>query len=599
MRLNREQEQCVDEEKHCLVVACPGSGKTRVITQKIAALLERHPEARICAVTFTRDAASEITERVCAAVGQARLTLSCRIGTFHSLAIRQLRNAKMLGALATPAQQYALVARAMSQASFAGAMDEAVQIVESAKTALTEHPAQDDPLYLAYAELLTRQKLIDLYDVLRDAVKLMRDGTIHPYPAQFMLVDEFQDTDGVQMAWVLEHAKAGTAITCVGDDDQSIYAWRGALGNAGMLDFQKTCGARLITLGQNYRSHKEILDLADTIIRADSTRIPKVLDAASGPGGKVVLHRVGTRFHEAETAVNVIVDDCIPLDKPSNIFERTVPAGSWVILSRNRRYLDFVESELQLRKIQYRRSGSDSLWNRAPFLQMLTLLRSLQCGGPDGVDSALHHALSRQLGAPVANNVMDTLHRLGGNDFTHILDGRIPGGTKEALLAPEMQVVATFAKLASDWRRKLAAGYLSLVINGVAGWLAGLEGDDRGKIALVERMGEFLADLDGSILMRVNSASQKNGKTENESERDGVVLTTMHAAKGLEFDKVWVVGCNDGILPSAKSGNLPEERRLLYVAVTRAKKILHLSATTETHVSPLLTEVGVVFGTEI
>ena len=149
MRLNREQEQCVDEEKHCLVVACPGSGKTRVITQKIAALLERHPEARICAVTFTRDAASEITERVCAAVGQARLTLSCRIGTFHSLAIRQLRNAKMLGALATPAQQYALVARAMSQASFAGAMDEAVQIVESAKTALTEHPAQDDPLYIA------------------------------------------------------------------------------------------------------------------------------------------------------------------------------------------------------------------------------------------------------------------------------------------------------------------------------------------------------------------------------------------------------------------------------------------------------------------
>lgn len=594
MQLNREQEQCVDEDGHCLVVACPGSGKTRVITCKIAALLRRHDNSRICAVTFTRDAANELTERVKKEIGRARFNQACTIGTFHSLAIRQLRKAGLLGSLASPAQQYDLIARASTLAKFEGTRDEAVQIVEAAKTALENHPAQSNPVYLAYTELLARQNLVDLFDILRSSVHLMRDGTISPYAVQFMLVDEFQDTDNVQMAWIMEHVKAGTAVTCVGDDDQSIYSWRGALGNAGMMEFKKRCNARLITLGQNYRSHKEILDFADTIIRADSLRIPKNLVAANGTGGCVRLHRVGSVFHEAETLATHILDQAAPLPSPTSLFDFTVPAGSWAVLSRSRRYLDVIESELQMRRIRFRRSASDSLWNRPPFLQMLTLLRSLQLGTPDGVDSALHHALSCKLGSGTANHVMDKIHSLSGNKFTHILDGRLPDGLGTTLITDEHQVVSSFSCLSASWRRHLAKGNARLVITGVARWFAGFEGSSE-KASLVERMGEFLADLNGSLLMRVNTASQQTVKSDHDSERDGVALITMHSSKGLEFDNIWVIGCNEGIVPSARSGNIPEERRLLYVAVTRAKKVLHLSATTETKPSSLLTEVGIAF----
>lgn len=596
MQLNREQAQCVEEDGHCLVVACPGSGKTRVITRKIAALLSRHPDARIAAVTFTRDSAGELTERATHEIGEAKFKLSCRIGTFHSLAIRQLRGANLLGSLASPAQQYALMGRAISQSKFGGSWEEATQIIESAKTALTEHPSHDEPVYLAYEELLSRQKLVDLYDVLRNAVTYMRDGRIKPYPVQFMLVDEFQDTDHVQMAWVLEHAKVGTLTTCVADDDQSIYSWRGALGNVGMLDYKATCNARLITLGQNYRSHSEILAFADAIIRLDEARIPKALVAARGPGGKVSLHRAGTAINEAEQVADEIERHTVPLDIPTKAFTRTVPAGSWAVLSRGRRYLDGLETELQLRKIKYRRPASDSIWNRAPFLQMLMLLRSLQSGNPDGVDSALHHALSIQFGAPAANNAMDTLHRLAGDRFSHLIDGWIPPEAQRTLVAPEMEVVTTFATLSGFWRQRLADGLYSVVISGVAKWLAKFEKDEKA-IQLIERMGVFLAEMNGSLVSRVNATSEKPNQKGNDGPKDGVVLTTMHASKGLEFDRVWVIGCNDNIIPSPKSGNLAEERRLLYVAVTRAKKVLHLSATTEAKVSPLLTEAGVTFNT--
>ncbi len=590
MQLNREQAQCVDNDGHCLVVACPGSGKTRVITHKIEALLSRHPEARICGVTFTRDSAAELSTRVIELIGEARFNLSCRIGTFHSLAIRQLRNHKLLGNIASPAQQTALVIRAMSQSKFAGNLEEAIQLIEAGKTAFTAHPSHDEPLYLVYSEILARQKLVDLYDILRDSVQFMRDGSIHPYPVKFMLVDEFQDTDNVQLAWVMEHVKAGTNATCVGDDDQSIYSWRGALGNAGMTHFKDTCDAELITLGQNFRSHREILELADTIIRADLQRIPKVLEAANGPGGKVVMHRAGTIFNEAEILVDFIASEAVPLTPPTKLFTHTVPEGAWAILARGRKYLDVVESELQTRQIQFRRAASDSLWNRAPYLQLLTILRSIQNGTVEGVDDALHYALSNRIDASAAHAAMDKLHTIMGDKLTHIMDGHLPPNIDTIFVAEEAKVLKDFALVASGWRRALFAREHQRAINSVARWLGSFEIDEA-KQKLLEKMGEYLASLKGSINERVNAVSQR----ENKSNKDkcGVLLTTMHSSKGLEFDQVWIVGCNDTVIPSPKSINLAEERRLLYVAATRAKRVLHLSATTENKVTPLLTEVGI------
>jgi superfamily I DNA/RNA helicase len=170
------------------------------------------------------------------------------------------------------------------------------------------------------------------------------------------------------------------------------------------------------------------------------------------------------------------------------------------------------------------------------------------------------------------------------------MDGHLPENLDSIFLAEESKVMKDFALVAAGWRRALFARDHQRAISGVARWLGSFEIDEE-KQKLLERMGEYLASLKGSINERVNAVTQRNRKSDK--DKHGVLLTTMHSSKGLEFDQVWVVGCNDSVIPSPKSINLAEERRLLYVAVTRAKRILHLSATTENKVTPLLTEVGI------
>lgn len=601
MQLNPEQAQCVSEDGHCLVVACPGSGKTRVITRKIAALFERHPDSRVCAVTFTRDAARELSERVIKEIGENKFKLSCRIGTFHSLAIRQLRLAGRLGKVAGPAQQYALLVRAVSQTAFDGEMQDAISIIEAAKTSLgTSSAAEGHILYRAYADLLARQKLVDLYDVLRDSVLLMRSGEIRPFPVQFMLVDEFQDTDRIQFAWVMEHVRAGVKVTCVGDDDQSIYSWRGALGYAGMEEFRKLCNAKHITLNLNYRSHAEILSLADLVITPNNdARVIKKLIAHNGAGGVVESIRVGKRSDEADEVAAAIFHDCMRLPNTGGPFTYSVPAGKWVVLARNRRHLDYIESSLQDKGIRYQRAAGDSLWTRRPFVQMLSLLRSLQTGDTDGVDDGLHYALATLVGAGEADQTLAKLHTLAGSRFKTILDGECPPIEAE-IMAEEAAVIRGFAGYSALWRQRLRQGQYSLVIRGVAAWFSEREPDPDQK-QLIETMGEFLCKLKGSLVARSMLVDRQEEKKKKNSEegallldgnQDGVVLATMHAAKGLEFDNVWIIGCNEGVIPSPKAANLSEERRLLYVAITRAKKRLILSAATSGRVTPLLTEVG-------
>ena len=271
---------------HCLVVACPGSGKTRVITTKIGALLKRHPRSRIVAVTFTRESAAELTHRVTEEIGKPLFNAACRIGTFHSLCIRQLRNHNRIGKVAGPGEQVMFVKRAISMASPGMAWEEATGIIERAKGSLDGNEAQETDLYRAYAGLLSKHNVCDLYDVIRDSVRMMRTGEIRPYPAKFLLIDEFQDTDDIQLQWALEHAKAGTNVTVVGRRPEHLrLAWGARLWRYAAL-YRGHQGEH-ITLGLNYRCRAEILGAADIVIRHNAARIDKALVAARGPGGGV------------------------------------------------------------------------------------------------------------------------------------------------------------------------------------------------------------------------------------------------------------------------------------------------------------------------
>ncbi|MGF6960803.1 superfamily I DNA/RNA helicase [Paraburkholderia youngii] len=278
--LNPQQREVAERRGHCVAIACPGAGKTKTIAAK-AALLLSDPAAIVGAVTFSKDAAVELRDRILALAGDGtRKRLIA--GTFHSLAFRQLGKRD----IATDGDRMALIARVIAELGLDCKPEDVVPVIEGIKTNFgrVEAGTGDAQIYAAYQASLERNGKIDFQDMLRLAVAGMEAGDIEPYHFTDLLVDEFQDTDPLQYRWVELHAQAGANVTVVGDDDQSIYGFRAALGFRGMESFATSFNARRVVLGSNYRCHDEILSAADRVIRNNADRILKVLRAERGPG---------------------------------------------------------------------------------------------------------------------------------------------------------------------------------------------------------------------------------------------------------------------------------------------------------------------------
>lgn len=582
IQLNPEQQEVVDHDGHSLVVACPGSGKTRVIVVKIGQILSRNPKARVCAVTFTRDAANELKKRLIDDIGSEVVNKRTRVGTFHSLAIRQLRACGQIGKVASPAEQQIFVQRALASCEADITYEEAVQTIETVKSSRGPVPEEDSPLYQAYAALLKRAQVEDLYDVLKKSLTLMQQGVVPPYPVEYMLVDEFQDTDEIQLAWVLEHVKAGTRVTVVGDDDQSVYSFRRALGYQGMDRFRTATGATLIALGTNYRCRSEILSAAETLICHNQERIEKTLRAARGEGGKVSSQRYSSRTQEAEALIETIQPSLIPLQNDS-WFTYTVPAGQWAILARNRRTLDIVEEALHARRIRYVRPPSESIWTRPPFVFFISMLRSVQSGAADGIDQTLHFSGFTQ-------EHLEIVHDALKGELWRLLEGE--SVQKLAGLPDDIsKTLQSFSTCASGWRTQARQGNYKLAILGVAEWFADRirKPDEK---ELFQSLSESVCRLNGSLAQRVNTLTLPSNGNGDEEGPSGVSLMTMHGSKGLEFDNVWIIAAEDGVIPSPKNPVYDEERRLMYVGMTRAKNVLFMSSRVTEQPSPFVIESG-------
>lgn len=582
IQLNPEQQEVVDHDGHSLVVACPGSGKTRVIVVKIGHILSRSPKSRVCAVTFTRDAANELKKRLVDDIGSEIVNKRTRVGTFHSLAIRQLRAYGQIGKVASPAEQQIFVQRALASCEADITYEEAVQTIETVKSSRGPVPEEDSPLYQTYAALLKRAQVEDLYDVLKKSLTLMQQGVVPPYPVEYMLVDEFQDTDEIQLAWVLEHVKAGTRVTVVGDDDQSVYSFRRALGYQGMDRFRTATGATLIALGTNYRCRSEILSAAETLICHNQERIEKTLRAARGEGGKVSSQRYSSRTQEAEALIEAIQPSLIPFQNDS-WFTYTVPAGQWAILARNRRTLDIVEEALHARRIRYVRPPSESIWTRPPFVFFISMLRSVQSGAADGIDQTLHFSGFTQ-------EHLEIVHDALRGELWRLLEGE--SIQKLAGLPDDIsKTLQSFSTCASGWRSQARQGNYKLAILGVAEWFADRirKPDEK---ELFQSLSESVCRLNGSLAQRVNTLTLPSNGNGDEEGPSGVSLMTMHGSKGLEFDNVWIIAAEDGVIPSPKNPVYDEERRLMYVGMTRAKNVLFMSSRVTEQPSPFVLESG-------
>ncbi|TPQ30490.1 ATP-dependent helicase [Cupriavidus pinatubonensis] len=547
--LNPAQREVVELRRHCVAVACPGAGKTKTIATK-AAMLLGEPDATVGAVTFSKDAALELRERILALAGPgAKKRLLA--GTFHSLAYKQLGGGgESAPDIATDGDRTGLLIQVLADAGLDWKVEDAIAAIEAIKTNFGQVQA-DTPealLYQCYQDALERNGKIDFQDMLRLAVDGMQRGTIAPYPLSYLLVDEFQDTDPLQYQWIALHAQAGSIVTVVGDDDQSIYGFRSALGFRGMESFIRQFEAQPVVLGNNYRCHAEILGAADRIIRNNRDRIPKELVAHKGPGGEVLFQRYPDEYAEAIAAMEYLA----PALREGQ---------STAILARTNRILDPMEAVCRSHGVKYYRASGKSILSRAEAALMCNLLELVQKTKTAGVDALLSFA-------GIGTQELKLIHRKSRAST----DQR----QKKELL--EMGLSENSAdryrelmKRLAEWRSLCDRQFYSLVLEGVREWMLQHADVDQAKRAITATY-DVLTRLNGPFSERLDFLRRDN----NEPAPDALILTTMHSSKGLEWDRVWIIRAEETVVPDEKSTE-SEERRLFYVAVTRARAQLRIS----------------------
>ena len=602
MNLNPAQKQAVTHEGGpALVLAGAGSGKTGVITRRMAWLIDKRgvDPSRIFAVTFTNKAAREMKQRVASLVTGGRAASRLHVSTFHRLGLRILREeCEALGltssfSIVDPADARAIVADLLGREfntdpGQADAVTNALSAWRNGAAGDADGASGLERICLAYQRHLRSLNAVDLDDM----IALPRDLFVRDPEAlhrwrrrvEYLLVDEYQDTNAVQYELIRLLAGAGRGLMAVGDDDQSIYAWRGAMPqNLGQLAVDYPDLA-VIKLQQNYRSRGRILNLANHLIRNNPRPFEKHLYSELGYGDPVKVLSAGNEVREAERVVSEIM---------SVQFQTRARYGDFAILYRSNHQSRVLEQKLVEMRLPYQLSGGQSFFDRTEVRDLMAYLRIIANPADDSAMLRIVNTPRRGIGA-------STLERVGA--FAR--ERRIP--LAEAIHSSELvsalpnraaaQVGAFSALLArfQDWAPRAGARELVDDLLGEIGYRAWLD-DTCDNEEMADRRWQNVCEL-ALWIERVAAAGDEDSdlaeavrklvltdrldSSDDDAEADCVRLMTLHAAKGLEFDNVFIVGLADDILPHANSrseSGVEEERRLFYVGITRARKRLTLS----------------------
>ena len=592
--LNPQQREVALHLGHCLSIACPGSGKTKMLATKAATLLNEGE--RVCAVTFTRDAAIELRERIMK-LADPRTKGNLLVGTFHSVCMlmafpRKHKGefgravlAKMNSPFATPwtlvreGVRISYVIRAIRESGSKLQIRDATPIIELAKEAgqIPEHlDAEVQEMVRIYLKLMEEAGVIDFQDIILKTNLALRDKSMSPIPVDHLLVDEYHDTDNAQYEWTAHHGRAGIAVTAVGDDDQSIYAFRRALGYSGMDRFTKEFGAMQVQLGINYRCRSEILNAAAILISRNMERIPKRLFAQKGEGGVVTCERFA----------NVMSEYAAVAEEASGALAE---GATFAVISRTNDELTLLQAAMHMRGVPHRKTDGRSIFDCPEVQVYAALLRSLIKPQSNDLDQVLAWA-----GMNSEDSVK--IRKLFGNS---VIIGSKADFQNARITDRGIDIWRTFAKRHSAWTAQMEQGHLATVNYGVYEWLT--ETLQKPHNAAVLDAAHQMYEVDGSTLeahlakMRAREMSQSladKKPDESSAEVPIAVLMTAHGSKGLEYDYVWIVGLNAGSFPSDKS-SLEEERRLMFVAMTRAREVLFLSSTRDKKPSVFITEAGI------
>jgi superfamily I DNA/RNA helicase len=390
---------------------------------------------------------------------------------------------------------------------------------------------------------------MDFSDLLLVSVRKMAAGEMPPLAIRWLLVDEAQDMDEVQMEWILHHGRAGIDVTLVGDDDQSLYAFRHALGYAGLQEVTIALAATETTLPVNYRCAPNILSHAAKIIGCNKHRAPKQITAHRDDPGEIQVIRSADRWEEV-TRIATAIREC--------------DNGTWAVLARTNLILDSADLALTDSGIQYTRSGGKSIWEHSVGSIFAGLLRAVLDDSWTGIANTLSfcgiHA-EKVNGHSVRTSGRCSVRLDNAIDHTHEDEA-----TRKALVRLRMGL--------GSWTEQAAKGRPSLVIHGVAGFLA--DYCKPNQLNLLKRLEASVVKMSGSLAQRLSNL----GRSYSPREIPTVHIMTLHASKGLEFDNVWIMGIEDGHLPHTDSTE-ENERRLFYVGLTRARNRLVLSSAME------------------
>jgi len=617
--LNPEQLAAVTlPNQHALILAGAGSGKTRVLTTRIAWLVQtgNASPAGILAVTFTNKAAREMLTRI-----SAMLPINTRgmwVGTFHGLCNRMLRahhrdaGLPQLFQILDSADQLSVIKRVLKSMNVDEEKFQPKQVQWFINGAKEEGKRAGDvevyddfsrrmvEIYAAYDEQCRREGLADFPELLLRCFELLSRNEVlrGHYQSRFrhILVDEFQDTNRLQYRWLKLLAGQGNVIFGVGDDDQSIYRFRGAnVGN--MADFEREFKVEnLIRLEQNYRSHGNILDAANALISHNRRRLGKNLWTAAGEGEPVRVYEAQSDGYEARWIAEEV----------QSLVREGYARSDIAVLYRSNAQSRVLEHALFTAGIAYRVYGGLRFFERQEVKHALAYLRLLANPDDDSAFLRVVNFPTRGIGARSVEQVQDAARAAGGSLWA----------AASSLTGKAGTAVGTFVKLVAAMRENARGLPLPEVVDQVL-HASGLldhykterEGADRieNLEELVNAATAFVRDElpTGAALAAVDQAEAaaapaapaeapdpwlaaflahaalESGENQAGEGADAVQLMTAHSAKGLEFHIVFISGLEEGLFPHEQSvteeDGLEEERRLMYVAVTRARTRLYLS----------------------
>ncbi len=616
--LNPEQREAVEHvDGPLLVLAGAGSGKTRVLTVRIAHLVREHgvDPASLLAVTFTNKAAAEMRERVRRLLGAEPAGIW--IGTFHSMGARLLRrHAAYLGwssnfSIFDGEQAVREVKRVMERrnlpvkqwhpkavhAAISSAKNQLVSPEEYAATARDAFSRVVAAVYPEYQAALKEQNAFDFDDLLVKPVELFltHEPLLERYRArfQFVLVDEYQDTNHAQYRFIELLARVHGNIMAVGDDDQSIYGWRGA-DIRNILDFEKDFpDARIVRLEQNYRSTGRILEAANRVIAQNARRKGKTLRTMAGPGERITRVDAIDEQDEAEWIASEI-ESRLAEDPERSLRD-------FVVLYRTNAQSRALEEALRRHDLPYQIVGGTRFYERREIMDVLAYLRLISNRRDAGAFDRIVNYPRRGIGDLSKARLMEWAAERG----LAPLDAAARAKECELLGSAGASALVSFAGLIARFRDLAAStpvGELIELLVEEIGLIAALEAEGPEGAERIENVGELVAsahEFDAGLALGrlagdedlppdaspldlfLEKVTLITDTDRHDPEARAVTLMTLHNAKGLEFPVVFISGLEDGLFPLARAygepDELEEERRLFYVGITRARQKLYLT----------------------